>query len=120
MLKINLFGKELECQKAKYQDNNRLAVILVDPKTKELYTFITINLPDALLFGELVDIENNYESFIDHQPGKNYQQFIQELINTNIVDDEVVSEGHSGFNHYIALRFKDECVNQMDESCWYA
>lgn len=62
MLKINLFGKELECQKAKYQDNNRLAVILVDPKTKELYTFITVNLPDALLFGELVDIENNYEA----------------------------------------------------------
>ena len=89
MLKVNLFGKELECQKAKYQDNDRLAVILVDPETKEPYTFITVNLPDALLLGELVDVENNYEAFIDHQPNENYQQFVQDLINTDIVDDEV-------------------------------
>lgn len=116
MLKVNLFGKELECQKAKYQDNNRLAIILVDPEeTKEIYTFLTVNLSDALLFGELTGVKNNYEAFIDHQPGVNYQQFIQDLINTGIVDDEVVAEGHSGFNHYVALRFKEEYVNQMDE-----
>lgn len=115
MLKVNLFGKELECQKAKYQDNDRLAVILVDPVTKEPYTFITVNLSDALLLGELVDVENNYEAFIDHQPGENYQQFVQDLVNTGIVDDEVVAEGHSGFNHYVALRFKDKYVEQMVE-----
>ena len=115
MLKVNLFGKELECQKAKYQDNDRLAVILVDPETKEPYTFITVNLPDALLLGELVDVENNYEAFIDHQPNENYQQFVQDLINTDIVDDEVVAEAGSGFNHYVAFRFKDKYVKQMVE-----
>lgn len=115
MLKVNLFGKELECQKANYQDNNRLAVILVDPETKEPYTFVTVNLPDALLLGELVDVENNYEAFIDHQPNENYQQFVQDLVNTGIVDDEIVAEGHSGFNHYVALRFKDKYVEQMAE-----
>lgn len=115
MLKVNLFGKELECQKAKYQDNDRLAVILVDPETKEPYTFVTVNLPDALLLGELVDVENNYEAFIDHQPNENYQQFVQDLVNTGIVDDEVVAEGHSGFNHYVALRFKDDYVEKMNE-----
>lgn len=115
MLKINLFGKELECQKAKYQDNDRLAVILVDPETKELYTFITVNLSDTLLLGEIVDKENNFEAFIDHQPGENYHQFVQDLINTGIVDDEVVAEGHSGFNHYVALKFKSEYVEQMEQ-----
>lgn len=115
MLKVNLFGKELECQKDKYKDNDRLAVILVDPETKEPYTFITVNLSDASLLGEVIDDENSYEAFINHQPNEIYQQFIQDLVNTGIVYDQVVAEAGSGFNHYVALKFKSEYIDQMEQ-----
>lgn len=108
MLKINLFNQELECQKACYL-NGRLAIVLIDPESNELYTTLTVNI-DAPIPGE-----SGKEAFINHQYGENYKQLIQSIIDADLAEETPVMAGFSGFNEYLALRFKDAALEQMIE-----
>lgn len=108
MLKINLFNQELECQKAHYL-NGRLAIVLIDPEFNELYTILTVNI-EAPIPGE-----SGKEAFINHQYEENYNQLIQAIIDAGLTEKTPVANGVSGFNEYIALRFKDTALEQMVE-----
>lgn len=108
MLKVNLFNQELECQKARYL-NGRLAIVLIDPESNELYTTLTVNIDTP------IPDESGKEAFINHQYGENYKQLIQAIIDTGLTEETPVIIGFSGFNEYIALRFKDEALDQMVE-----
>lgn len=108
MLKINLFNQKLECKKACYL-NGRLAIVLIDPESNELYTTLTVNI-DAPIPGE-----SGKEAFINHQYGENYKQLIQSIIDADLAEETPVANGVSGFNEYVALRFKDTALEQMVE-----
>jgi len=108
MLKINLFNQELECQKAHYL-NGRLAIVLIDPEFNELYTTLTVNI-EAPIPGE-----SGKEAFINHQYREDYNQLIQTIIDAGLTEETPVGSGISGFNEYVALRFKDTALEQMVE-----
>lgn len=109
MLKVNLNGKEVELVKGKYM-NDRLAIEILDSKSKEPLTDLTVNIPSAMLYNE----EEN-DALINHIDGYNYQELLLWLDDNNLTyEDAFVGEVKSGFNIYIGVKFRKEALNKME------
>lgn len=122
MLNIKLFGENLICKKSRYSDEtlpeelrrHRLAILLFDAETGELFGDLTTNLPNMNLMVEDINEASGYESFIDHQPMDTYENIIEEIKNVGLIKERV-GEAKSGFNHYLAFEFDKKLVDQMDD-----
>lgn len=113
MLKVKFNGVDVELLKGEYI-NGRFAVIIVVPNTKEKLTTLTVNIPEAMFFGETLGDSNCYEALINHIDGFDYISLLNWLDEINITDPEaIVGEIKSGFNSYKGVKFKNDVVKQM-------
>lgn len=115
MLKVKFNGVDVELLKGEYI-NGRFAVIIVEPNTKEKLTTLTVNIPEAMFYGETACDEKSYEALINHIDGFDYSEVLDWIDYNNLIEtNAIVGEIKSGFNFYIGVKFKNEIVNKMDE-----
>lgn len=113
MLVFKFNNMDVELVKGEYT-NERFAVTMIDPKTEEQLTNLTVNIPEAMFYGETLGESESYEALINHIDGFNYDFILQwlednDLINTNTF----VGEVQSGFNFYKGVKFKTNAVSSM-------
>ena len=131
MIKININGMEFELAKSKYQDNNRLAIIIFEPANMHEYTLLTVNLPEYMLSSDMFsDDKNGQNVFLNHLDYiAPYDNILNQLVENNYlnlhnriqfekdeishVESAIFNVVKSGFNNYYEIEFKSEIVNQM-------
>lgn len=113
MLIVKFNDMDVELLKGEYT-NERFAVTMIDPKTHEQLTNLTVNIPEAMFFGETLGDSNCYEALINHIDSFDYISLLNWLDEINITDPEaIVGEIKSGFNSYKGVKFKNDVVKQM-------
>lgn len=114
MLQLNFFGHDVELVKSNYQGNDRLAILLLDAKSKTLFGDLTVNLPEFNFITDFFGGSNNCEAFINHMDAiAPYSDILDWIHNTELIVHPRIGEGQSGFNHYIAVQFNEDIVDQM-------
>lgn len=113
MLIVKFNDMDVELVKGEYS-NGRFAVTMIDPKTQEQLTNLTVNIPEAMFYGETIGESECYEALINHIDGFDYISLLNWLDEINVTEpDVIVGEIRSGFNSYKGVRFNNDSVNKM-------
>lgn len=113
MLVVKFNNMDVELVKGEYT-NGRFAVTMIDPKTEEQLTNLTVNIPEAMFYGETLGESECYEALINHIDGFNYDFILDWLEENNLINvNAVVGEVQSGFNFYKGVDFKSNVVSNM-------
>lgn len=113
MLKVNFNNLNVELVKGEYP-NGRIAIAMYDPKHNERISDLTVNIPEAMFFGEMIGQENSYEALVNHIDGFDYSFILDWLKDNKLIElNVIVGEIQSGFNFYKGVEFKSDIVNEM-------
>lgn len=113
MLIVKLNGVDIELVKGEYT-NGRFAVTIIEPDTKNQLSTLTVNIPEAMFYGETIGERKSYEALVNHIDGFNYSDILDWINSNNLIEtNAIVGEIKSGFNFYIGVKFKEEIVKEM-------
>ncbi|MCE5132202.1 DUF4313 domain-containing protein [Staphylococcus saprophyticus] len=113
MMKLNFDKYNVELVKGNYT-NGRLAINMLETGTQNMMGSLTVNIPEAMFFGETTDDENSNEALVNHIDGFNYDYILQWLEDNNLIENNsFVGEIQSGFNFYKGVDFKSHVIEDM-------
>ncbi|WP_342610470.1 hypothetical protein [Staphylococcus hsinchuensis] len=113
MVKKEFGNLNVELVKGNYT-NGRLAINMLDCATKEIMCSLTVNIPEAMFFGEVLEDTNTNEALVNHIDGFDYVFILQWLEDNNLIEDNTfVGEIQSGFNFYKGVEFKSNVISNM-------
>ncbi|RIN97165.1 DUF4313 domain-containing protein [Mammaliicoccus sciuri] len=120
MLKVKFMNNEFELVKAKY-NNGRLAILLAEEMDgmKMIAESISVNIPEARFFREMSGEDCENDCFVDHVDGFEYDEVIEWLLENDLIEPlkhfQAFGFAKSGFNNYIAVRFKEDKLKLMED-----
>ncbi|KKI64770.1 DUF4313 domain-containing protein [Staphylococcus cohnii] len=113
MVKKEFGNLNVELVKGNYV-NNRLAINMLETDTQNMVGSLTVNIPEAMFFGETTGDENSNEALVNHIDGFNYDYILQWLEDNNLIEiNSFVGEIKNGFNFYKGVKFKSDIVKNM-------
>lgn len=102
--KVNLFGSEVEVylKKTSYQDNNSLAIQVLEYPSGMPFSVLTVNIPDRDFYID-DDVENNI-AFVDI----NNNPWAKEFIEKYKLGENMHIIAQSGYCMYPAYKFRED------------
>mgnify|MGYP001940355511 CR=1 FL=1 len=113
MKKLNFDKYNVELVKGNYT-NGRLAINMLETGTQNMMGSLTVNIPEAMFYGETLGESECYEALINHIDGFHYDFILEWLEENNLINvNAFVGEVQSGFNFYKGVDFKSNVVSNM-------
>lgn len=119
MLKVDFMNHKLRLAKGEY-GNGRLAIVLLEDGDDMNYiaASISVNIPEARFFREMSGESCENDCFVDHVDGFEYEDVIDWLLENDLIEPlkhfQAFGFAQSGFNNYIAVRFKEDKLALME------
>lgn len=113
MIKLNFDKYNVELVKDNYT-NGRLAINMLETGTQNMMSSLTVNIPEAMFYGETLGESECYEALINHIDGFDYDFILEWLEENNLINvNAFVGEVQSGFNFYKGVEFKSHVIEDM-------
>jgi hypothetical protein len=113
MILLEFNNNRVELLKGTYE-NDRLGINMLDCATKDIMCSLTVNIPEAMFFGEVLEDTNTNEALVNHIDGFDYDFILQWLEDNDLIEDNTfVGEIQSGFNFYKGVEFKSNVISNM-------
>lgn len=120
MINVTLKNNNFRLAKGKY-GNGRLAIVLLEDGDDMNYiaASISVNIPEARFFREMSGESCENDCFVDHVDGFEYDEVIEWLLENDLIEPlkhfQAFGFAKSGFNNYIAVRFKEDKLKLMED-----